>query len=176
MLPFDFRLRRAKLAAPPLSSPPSSPVDFADLRRCTEGVLPTDPGVAAGAIEGVRPIEPGVRSARSDAIVASFVGGEAPSPTGGGEGPSLRIPFEPLSWRSGTAGVDEHDGAPLWPTLDGVEPPWLSRPLTRARGAADSISIAQNVVAKNENFETPSRREPRTLRSEASCRMVRGTR
>ena len=74
-----FRLRRAKLAAPPLSSPPSSPVDFADLRRCTEGVLPTDPGVAAGAIEGVRPIEPGVRSARSDAIVASFVGGDAPS-------------------------------------------------------------------------------------------------
>ena len=121
---FDFRLlRRAKFVAPPLSSPPRSPVDFADLRRCTEGVLPTDPGVAAGAIEGVRPIEPGVRSARSDAIVASFVGGDAPSPTGGGDGPSLRIPFEPLSWRSGTAGVDEHDGAPLWPTLDGVEPP-----------------------------------------------------
>ena len=54
-----FRLRRAKLAAPPLSSPPRSPDDFADLRRCIEGVLPTDPGVAAGAIEGVRPIEPG---------------------------------------------------------------------------------------------------------------------
>ena len=74
---FDFRLlRRAKFVAPPPSSPPSSPVDFADLRRCIDGVLPTDPGVAAGAIEGVRPIEPGVRSARSDAIVASFVGGE----------------------------------------------------------------------------------------------------
>ena len=71
-----FRLRRAKLAAPPLSSPPRSPDDFADLRRCIEGVLPTDPGVAPGAIEGVRPIEPGVRSARSDAIVASFVGGD----------------------------------------------------------------------------------------------------
>ena len=77
---FDFRLlRRAKFVAPPPSSPPRSPVDFADLRRCTEGVLPTDPGVAAGAIEGVRPIEPGVRSARSDAIVASFVGGDAPA-------------------------------------------------------------------------------------------------
>ena len=89
---FDFRLlRRAKFVAPPLSSPPRSPVDFADLRR-VEGVLPTDPGVAAGAIEGVRPIEPGVRSARSDAIVASFVGGEAPSPTGGGEGRLRRTP------------------------------------------------------------------------------------